>query len=341
MGHSVYKVLMIFCPGAPACIIARAFSTWECLLLAANTIIAMKKFFSSSWEIFRDTVRDFVEDDSFSYASSIAFSTIFSMPAILIIALAIGSTFYERNVVQEELINQVGRLVGSETAKEIENILLQASVDNTSLWAKTVGIVTLFLSATTVFMSLQSSLNKIWGIKPKPQRGWVKYIINRLVSLAMVISFGFILLVSLVIDTVLVVFQEMLSRLVEGVTLYLVTALNVVISLGFVMLIFGLLFKVLPDAKIRWRHVWVGAVVTTLLFTIGKYLIGFYLGNSSFNSAYGAAGSLVIILLWIYYSTVIFLFGAELTAVYAKASGAAIQPYSNAVKVQLVELEKK
>lgn len=310
-------------------------------MLAANTIIAMKKFFSSSWEIFRDTVRDFVEDDSFSYASSIAFSTIFSMPAILIIALAIGSTFYERNVVQEELINQVGRLVGSETAKEIENILLQASVDNTSLWAKTVGIVTLFLSATTVFMSLQSSLNKIWGIKPKPQRGWVKYIINRLVSLAMVISFGFILLVSLVIDTVLVVFQEMLSRLVEGVTLYLVTALNVVISLGFVMLIFGLLFKVLPDAKIRWRHVWVGAVVTTLLFTIGKYLIGFYLGNSSFNSAYGAAGSLVIILLWIYYSTVIFLFGAELTAVYAKASGAAIQPYSNAVKVQLVELEKK
>lgn len=301
----------------------------------------MKKFFSSSWTVLRDTFKDFVEDDSFSYASSIAFSTIFSMPAILIIALAIGSTFYERNVVQEELINQVGRLVGHETAHEIENILSQAAVDNTGWWAKTVGIVTLFLSATTVFMSLQSSLNKIWGIKPKPARGWVKYIINRLVSLAMVISFGFILLVSLVIDTIVVVFQGMLAEFMEGVTLYLVTVLNVVISLGFIMVIFGLLFKVLPDAKIKWRHVWVGALVTTLLFTIGKYLIGFYLGNSAFNSAYGAAGSLVIILLWVYYSTVIFLFGAELTSVYAKASGAAIQPYSNAVKVRLVEVEKK
>lgn len=301
----------------------------------------MKKFFTSSWAVLKDTVTDFLEDDSFSYASSIAFSTIFSLPAILIIALSIGSAFYERNVVQDELINQVGRLVGTETAKEIENILLQAAFDSTGWWAKTVGIVTLALSATTVFMSLQSSLNKIWGIKPKPARGWLKYIINRLVSLAMVISFGFVLLVSLVIDTILVVFQGMLTRFMEGVTLYLVTALNVVISLAFITVIFGVLFKVLPDAKIKWRHVWVGAIVTTLLFTIGKYLIGFYLGNSTFNSAYGAAGSLVIILLWVYYSTVIFLFGAELTSVYAKASGAAIQPYSNAVKVRLVEVEKK
>lgn len=301
----------------------------------------MKRFARSSWDILKESFKTFFDDDSFSYASSIAFSTIFSLPAILIIALAIGSTFYERNVVQDELINQVGRLVGHETAKEVENILLQASVDNTGWWAKTVGIVTLVISATTVFMSLQSSLNKIWGIKPKPQRGWLKYIINRLVSLAMVISFGFVLLVSLIIDTILVVFQEMLARVMEGVTLHLVTALNLFISLAFVTVIFGLLFKVLPDAKIKWRHVWVGALVTTLLFTLGKYLIGFYLGNSDLNSAYGAAGSLVIILLWVYYSTVIFLFGAEITFVYAKFAGAAIQPYSNAVKVQLVEVEKK
>lgn len=301
----------------------------------------MRKFVHSSWDIVKESVTSFLEDDLFSYASSIAFSTIFSLPAILIIALTIGSTFYERNIVQDELINQVGRLVCSETAKEIENILLQAAVDNTGWWAKTIGVVTLFLSATTVFMSLQSSLNKIWGIKPKPQRGWVKYIINRLVSLAMVISFGFVLLVSLVIDTILVVFQGMLTRFMEGFTLYLVTALNLMISLAFITVIFGVLFKVLPDAIIKWRHVWVGALVTTMLFTLGKYLIGFYLGNSSFNSAYGAAGSLVIILLWVYYSTVIFLFGAELTSVYAKYAGAAIKPYSNAVKVQLVEVEKK
>jgi membrane protein len=300
----------------------------------------MKPFFISSWTVLKETVRDFFEDDSFSYASSIAFSTIFSLPAILIIALAIGSAFYERNIVQSELINQVSRLVGTETAKEIENILLQAAFDDTGWWAKTVGVVTLVISATTVFMSLQSSLNKIWGIKPKPQRGWLKYIINRLVSLAMVVSFGFVLLVSLLIDTILVVFQEMLMRVMEGITLQIVTALNVVISLTFVTLIFGLLFKILPDARIKWSHVWIGAIVTTLLFTAGKYLIGFYLGNSSFNSAYGAAGSFVIILLWVYYSTVIFLFGAELTFVYARVHGAGVQPYSNAVKVKLVEVEK-
>lgn len=301
----------------------------------------MRKFLTINWEVLKETVKDFLDNDSFSYASSIAFSTIFSLPAILIIALAIGSTFYERSIVQDELINQISRLVGRETAGEVEKILLQASVDNTSLGTKVVGIATLVLSATTVFMSLQSSLNKIWGIKPKPQRGWVKYIINRLLSLAMVISFGFVLLVSLVVDTILVVFQNILARIMEGFTLYLVTAVNLVVSLAFVTVIFGLLFKVLPDARIKWKHVWVGALLTTLLFTIGKYLIGFYLGNSSFNSAYGAAGSLVVILLWVYYSTVIFLFGAELTSVYAKAHGAAIQPYTNAVKVQLVEVEKK
>jgi membrane protein len=300
----------------------------------------MRQVAVSAWKILVETVKGFFEDDSFTYASAIAFSTIFSLPAMLIIALAIGSTFYERNVVQEELVSQIGRLIGPQTAKEVEAILLNAAIDSTGWWAKTVGIITLTVSATTVFMALQTSLNKIWGIKPKPQRGWVKYIVNRLVSLAMVISFGFVLLVSLVIDTVLVVFQKMLTRFMEGMTLYLVTTLNLLVSLGIVTVIFGLLFKVLPDARIKWKHVWAGAFITTLLFTLGKYLIGFYLGNSSFNSAYGAAGSLVIILLWVYYSTVIFLFGAELTQVYAKFHGAAIQPYSNAVKVQLVEVEK-
>lgn len=300
----------------------------------------MKKFLSSVWDILKQTVKDFIDDDSFGYASSIAFYTIFSLPAILIIALSIGSAFYERNIVQDELINQVGRLIGQGSAKEIENILLNATIDSTGTFAKVIGILTLFLSATTVFLSLQSSLNKIWGIKPKPERGWLKYIINRLLSLAMVISLGFVLLVSLLIDTVVVLFQSMLSQYMEGITVHLLAFANFILSLGFISLIFGLLFKVLPDAKIRWKDVWVGSVVTTILFTAGKYLIGFYLGNSSFNSAYGAAGSLVVILIWVYYSTVIFLFGAELTSVYATHSGAEIKPYSNAVRVKLVEVEK-
>jgi membrane protein len=297
------------------------------------------KFFRTSWDVLKQTVKNFFQDDSFSYASSIAFYTIFSLPAILIISLSIGATVYERDIVQKELINQVGRLIGKESAADIEQILINAALDSTGTFAKIVGIATLIFSATTVFISLQTSLNKIWGIKPKPRRGIVKYIIDRLLSLAMVISIGFLLLVSLVIDTTLMIVQNGLSRVLAGWTLYVINAFNVVISLALITLIFAMMFKVLPDAKIRWRDVWVGSLITTALFTMGKYLIGFYLGNSAVNSAYGAAGSLVIILIWVYYSTVIFLFGAELTSVYAEKTGSEIKPYHHAVKVQMIEVE--
>jgi membrane protein len=298
------------------------------------------KLLRTGWDVLKQAVLNFFQDDSFSYASSIAFYTIFSLPAILIISLSVGSTFYERDVVQKELINQVARLIGPESAADIEQILINAALDSTGTFAKIVGIATLIFSATTVFISLQTSVNKIWGLKSKPERGFVRFLLDRLISLAMVISIGFILLVSLVIDTALVVVQTSLSKILAGWTLYIVTTLNVLISLGLITVIFALMFKVLPDAKIKWRDVWVGAIVTTAFFTLGKYLIGFYLGNSSVNSAYGAAGSLVIILVWVYYSTVIFLFGAELTSVYAEKTGSEIMPYHHAVKVQMVEVEK-
>ena len=300
----------------------------------------MKRFLTTSWTVLKKTVVNFYEDDSISYASSIAFYTIFSMPAILIIALSIGTAFYERNVVQEELINQVERLIGMNSEKEITEIISNASLDSTSAFAKTVGIVTLIFSATTVFASLQSSLNKIWGIKPKPMRGIVKFLINRLLSLAMVAVMGFLLLVSLVVDALLVLFQSFLSKVMEGFTLYILQGMNMAISFAIITVIFGLVFKVLPDADVKWRDVWVGAFVTTILFSIGKFLIGFYLGNSSFGSAYGAAGSLVIILVWIYYSTITVLFAAELTSVYTEVIGERVKLYDTAVKVQQIEVEK-
>lgn len=310
------------------------------LFIVMGNFAPMINVLSTSWSILKKTLFNFYEDDSMSYASSIAFYTIFSMPAILIIALSVGAAFYEKDLVQQELTDQVGRLIGKQSAGEIEQIIANAAFDSTSDFAKVAGIVTLVFSATTVFISLQASLNKIWGIKPKPKRGIVKFALNRLLSLAMVASVGFVLLVSLVVDTALVVFQGFLSRILEGITLYVVNVVNILISLTFITVIFGLMFKVLPDAKIRWKDVWVGAIITTALFTAGKFLIGFYLGNSSFNSAYGAAGSLVIILVWVYYSTTIFLFGAELTSVYAEEAGSKIRPYDTAVKVQVVELEK-
>lgn len=301
----------------------------------------MKKFAKSSWGILKQSVVAFINGDSFTHASSIAFYTIFSLPAILLISLSVGSTLFERTDVQRELISQVGALIGQGSAIEIESILLNAARHSDTLVARIIGIVTLVLSATTVFLSLQISINQIWKIKPKPKKGFIKFIVNRLLSLAMVISIGFVLMVSLVLDTVLVMFQEKLADNFGGITLTIVTGLNVIMSLLFIALLFGMMFKMLPDAKIKWRDVWVGSFVTTGLFTGGKFLIGLYLGNSSFNTAYGAAGSLVIILVWVYYSALIFLFGAELTYIYTKEVGSGIEPYANAVRVETIEIEKK
>ncbi len=275
------------------------------------------------------------------YAASIAFSTIFSLPAILIITLSIGTTLYERDTVQKELVNQIGNLIGKESTVQIERIILNASTDMSGTMARTIGIATLVFSATTVFMSLQTSLNNMWKIKSKPERGWLKYITNRLLSFAMVVSFGFVLLVSLLIDTVLVLVQTSLSSLFDGLTPYLLSGFNILLSFVIVSLIFGLLFKVLPDAKIYWRDVWVGAVITTTLFVAGKFLIGVYMGNSNLTSAYGAAGSFALILIWVYYSTIIFLLGAEITATYASLYGKGIIPYKNAVKTKVVEIQKE
>jgi membrane protein len=189
-------------------------------------------------------------------------------------------------------------------------------------------------------MSLQTSLNNLWEIKSKPEKGWLKFIINRLLSFAMVASFGFILLVSLLIDTAIVLIQNSLSHLFNGITPYVISVFNVVFSFTVITLIFGLLFKVLPDAKIRWKDIWIGAIITTALFTLGKLLIGVYLGNSDLTSVYGAAGSFALILIWVYFSTIILLFGAEFTSKYALIYGRGIIPYKNAVKIKVVEIKK-
>jgi membrane protein len=298
----------------------------------------MGKIYSKSWHLLVETVQSFIKNDAFLYAASIAFSTIFSLPAILIITLSIGSTLYERDTVKQELVNQVGSLIGKDSTDQIEKIIQNASMDMTGALARTIGIITLLFSATTVFIALQTSLNNMWEIKAKPERGWLKFIINRLLSFAMVVSFGFVLLVSLLIDTILVLVQNSLESFFVGLTPYIFSVFNIVFSFGIITLIFGLLFKVMPDAKIHWRDIWVGALITTGLFTLGKFLIGVYLGNSDVTSAYGAAGSFVLILVWVYYSTIIFLFGAELTANYASQYGRGIVPYKNAVRIKVVEM---
>lgn len=298
-------------------------------------------FFKKMWRLLKETAIEFFEDDPMGYSASIAFYTIFSMPAILIIVVTIAGSAYEQQAVQGGLMTQIESLIGPQSAAEIQNILANTSESKSSFIAKIIGIGTLIFSATTVFVSLQNGLNKIWGIRPKPERGIIKFILNRLLSLAMIISIGFLLLVSLMVDTMVVVFKNFLSEFLSGVTFYLVASFNLVFSIMVITFVFAMIFKILPDAKIQWKTVWVGAFVTTLLFSTGKYLIGFYLGNSSVGSAYGAAGSLVLLLIWVYYSSVLVLFGAEFTYVYARIKGHHIQPNDDAVIVKIREIEKE
>ncbi len=298
---------------------------------------AIKKYFN----VTKTTGVMFVQNDSFNYSAGIAFYTIFSLPAILLIVTVVAGIIYKQDVVHTELMHQISFLIGPNGAEEINRIIQNTSISNASSLAKMIGIGTLIFSATTVFVSLQNSLNNIWHIKPKPKREILKFLLNRLMSLAMVICIGFLLLVSLVIDTLLVFLNDSIADLLSIDTYVLIKILNYSISFAVITLVFALIFKVLPDAKIRWKDVWIGALVTAFLFIVGKFLIGFYLGNSNIGNAYGAAGSTVIVLIWVYYSVLIVLFGAQFTYVYSNEIGRKIRPYSNAVKVEIREIEKK
>ncbi|WP_209331769.1 YihY/virulence factor BrkB family protein [Lunatimonas salinarum] len=292
------------------------------------------------FQILKDSVQDFGSSYSMTFAASTAFYTIFSLPALLIIVLHIAATFYSKTEVREELLNQVGSLIGEESIQTLDQIMQNVTIGNQVFWSQLIGIGILVFSATTVFVSLQNSINHIWHIKPKPERGLLKFVINRFLSFSMVATIGFLLLVSLVLDAVIVVVLNYFSYLIDREMLFFASLVNFVLAQALMVLIFGLMYKILPDAKVRWRDVWLGAFVTMLLFGLGKYLIGVYMGNAEVGSYYGTAGSLVVILVWVYYSVVIFLFGAQITYYIAENVGGNVTPISQAVKIEMVELDE-
>lgn len=291
------------------------------------------------FQILKDSISAFGKSDSMTYAASTAFYTIFSMPALLIIVLNIGATLYAEGTVKDELLAQVSQLSGPESAKTLDDIIYNVSIESGGFIARILAIIVLLFSATTVFVSLQNSINHIWHIKPKPEKGLLKFVINRLLSFSLVASIGFLLLVSLVVDTMIVIFFKHLSTLFEGISFYLASAANFILTQAVMVVIFGLMYKILPDARVRWRYVWLGSFVTMILFAIGKYLIGFYLGNSDVGGAYGTAGSLVFVLVWVYYSAIIFLFGAQITYYIAENIGRGIIPIKQAVKIEIKEIK--
>lgn len=299
----------------------------------------LKRF--TFFEIIFDSVKEFGKSDSVTFAASTAFYTIFSLPALLIIVLNIASVLYSEDTVKEELLAQVTSLIGEESAQTLDEVMKNVTISGQGIYTRILGIGILVFSATTVFVSLQNSINHIWHIKSKPERGFLKFVINRLLSFSMVASIGFLLLVSLLADAFIVIFLNYFSEVFDTGTLKLASIINFIITQTILVLIFGLMYKILPDAVVKWRDVWLGAFVTMALFGLGKYFIGLYMGNADVGSYYGTAGSLVVVLIWVYYSVLIFLFGAQLTFFIAENVGGQVTPIKQAVRVKLIEMEEE
>mgnify|MGYP002777906972 CR=1 FL=1 len=280
--------------------------------------------------LLRETFTEWNEDKASRLAAALAYYTVFSLAPMLIIAIAIAGAVFGEEAARGEIVAQIQGLVGRDGAQFIETAIEGASKPRAGTIASLISIAVLLFGASGLFAQLQDSLNTIWEVQPKPGRGLIGILRDRFLSFTMVLGVGFLLLVSLVLSAGLSGFVNFLGSLLPGIGALLQLA-NFVLSFAVTTVLFGLIYKVLPDVKIAWSDVWSGAIVTALLFSIGRFALGLYLGNSSFGSTYGAAGSVVIILVWVYYAAQILFFGAEFTQVYARRYGSRIVPAKNAM----------
>jgi membrane protein len=273
-----------------------------------------------AWKLSKHAVTAWIDDFAPSMGAALAYYTIFSLAPMLVIVIAIAGFFFGREAAQGEIVAQLHGLVGDTGASAVEALLKSASEPGQGIIAASIGIVTLLIGASAVFGELQSALDRIWKVQAKKKSGLQSLIFKRLLSFGMVLGLGFMLLVSLILSAALAAFAKWWSGMLGGWSIVL-EVLNFLVSFGVVTGLFAMIYKFMPSTRIPWRDVWVGAIVTALLFTIGKSAIGIYLGTTNMASGFGAAGSLVVLLAWIYYSAQIFLLGAEFTWVFAQHHG--------------------
>ncbi|MES1215004.1 MAG: YihY/virulence factor BrkB family protein [Bacteroidota bacterium] len=300
-------------------------------------------FFKNAWKITVQTFADFFNHRILKLSAALAYYTIFSLPGLIIIIIWFSDIFYGHDAIEGTVYHQIEGFVGKDAAIQIQETIRNATMSGNSRFATIVGLTTLIIGATSVFGEIQDSINLIWRLKAKPKkgRGWLKLITNRLLSFSMIVTLGFLLLVSLLINGIMDAFITRLTHSFPETQFILAYAFNLVLTFIITSFLFAIIFKVLPDARIKWRHVRVGAFTTASLFMAGKFLIGYYLGHSKMSSAYGAAGSIIVILLWVYYSSIILYFGAAFTRVYAIHKGSHIYPNQYAVWIEQVEVESK
>lgn len=302
-----------------------------------KTKITLKGF----WGMLKCTFADFSTYKITTLSAALAYYTIFAIAPMLIIIIWLCGLFLGRDAIEGQMFTEIKSFVGSGAALQIQEIIKNASLSKSNVLASVIGIVSLVLAATGIFNQIQDSINFIWQLKSKPKTAIWKLVINRLLSFSLLISLGFVLLVSLFVNTLLDAFSARLVHTFPGIAVPLAYGINLTLTFLVISFLFGFIFKVLPDAKIQWRDVRAGAFTTAILFMIGKFLITYYMSKARVDSSYGAAGSIIIILLWVYYSSIILYFGAAFTKEYASYRGRHIFPNDYSVFIQQVELESK
>jgi membrane protein len=286
-----------------------------------------------TFSLLKATAFEWLDDQAPTLGAALAYYTVFSLAPLLIISIALAGLVFGAEAAQGQIFDQLRGLLGDASGKAMQEIVQSASAEpKTGVVATVIGFVTLLFGASGVFGQLQASLNIIWGVQPKPGRGILGIIRDRSLSFGFILVVGFLLLVSLLLTAGIAFVGKQFGAMVPGMEA-LIQILNSILSLAVITLLFGMMFKILPDANIAWRDVWIGAFITALLFTLGKFALGFYLGRSGVASSYGAAGSLIVLLLWVYYSSQVVFFGAEFTQVYANRFGSHVTPSSNAIAV--------
>jgi len=299
-------------------------------------------FFGNTFSLFKQTFQEWLQDKAPQLGAALAYYTVFSLAPLILVLLAIVGVLFRDDPggAWNKLTQHMSYFLDQSAVRVVQNIAQQASQPGKGLIATIVGVALALFGASGVFGQLQDALNTIWGVKAKPGRGIWGFLRSRFLSFGMVAGVCFLLLASLTLESVLKAFSHYVQSLLPG-GIVIALAVYLIFDFAVVVLLFAMIFKLLPDAKVQWRDVWIGAVMTAILFGIGKWLLGFYLGSGAAGSAYGAASSLITLLLWVYYSSQILLFGAEFTQVYADRAGRGVEPAEYAVRVNTKEIESR
>lgn len=283
---------------------------------------------------------DFNDDNGFKMAASLSYSMIFSIAPFLIVAISLAGIIWGQEAAEGRIYEQIKDLVGASPAQQIQDIITNIQRSHHTVAGAIVGGAILLIGATGVFTEIQGSINYMWSILSKPKKGWLKFLMNRLLSFSLIVAFGFISMVSLVVNSLMDILGDFLKRYFTHFTVYFFYTVNLVLTLAVIIVLFMIVFRILPDAIISWKDSFIGALFTGLLFIVGKLLISLYLSHSSIGVLYGAAASIMLILTWVYYSSIILYYGAEFTRAYAQLVGRSIRPNSTAVYIEKKEVHE-